>query len=371
MPSSLFWNQPPNRDEPRSVDPLGFDTLSEAMADQLVPLLSGATRDADEYLWTLIGLRWAQEETRSAVDATIFNQGFAIFERALKQYWYRSLGRRSAGINVVKEICGEGQPDAKRKILINQRATGLLGSYIVSLRGMNLVQSNSLRVVEESVDTLLAGIRFSPPRGWLSSWDGLEGAFCCIELRGARRRLGKQLFEKTRPEMNRAARSVRSRPDAESWARLGRTALDGEQSRLAKATEAVVRFEAAALDAFSCMLRGERILGRSAENALRSRAAAARDANPFPSGWNGSNRIGSAIGDALSSLAAGDASAGALLRLHLRVTRDARHNEPWLQHLGDMPNGFARWRPWSGLRDFRFGNLRTLVRQTEWRPRES
>ena len=52
MPSSLFWNQPPDRDPTRSVDPLGFDALREAMADKLVPLLTGATRDADEYLWT-------------------------------------------------------------------------------------------------------------------------------------------------------------------------------------------------------------------------------------------------------------------------------------------------------------------------------
>ncbi len=79
----------------RAVDPLGFDALREAMADELVPLLTGATRDADEYLWTLIGLRWAHESTGSSVDATIFNQGFAPFERALKQYWYKS-GKRVA-----------------------------------------------------------------------------------------------------------------------------------------------------------------------------------------------------------------------------------------------------------------------------------
>jgi hypothetical protein len=50
------------------------------MADKLMPLLTGATRDADEYLWTLVGLRWAYEATGSSVDATIFNQGFAPFE---------------------------------------------------------------------------------------------------------------------------------------------------------------------------------------------------------------------------------------------------------------------------------------------------
>ena len=66
MASILFWNQPPTREPTRSVDPLGFDALREAMADKLVPLLTGATRDADEYLWTLIGLRWAHETTGSS-----------------------------------------------------------------------------------------------------------------------------------------------------------------------------------------------------------------------------------------------------------------------------------------------------------------
>jgi hypothetical protein len=78
--SYLFWNQPPTRDRTRLFDPLRFDALRESMADKLMPLLTGATRDADEYLWTLVGLRWAYEATGSSVDATIFNQGFAPFE---------------------------------------------------------------------------------------------------------------------------------------------------------------------------------------------------------------------------------------------------------------------------------------------------
>jgi len=49
MVSNLFWNHPPERDRTRSRDPLGLEALREAMADTLVPLLTGATRDADEY----------------------------------------------------------------------------------------------------------------------------------------------------------------------------------------------------------------------------------------------------------------------------------------------------------------------------------
>jgi len=371
LASSLFWNQPPTRDPTRSVDPLGFDALREAMADKLVPLLTGATRDADEYLWTLVGLRWAHEATGSSVDATIFSQGFAPFERALKQYWYKFRGRASGGINVVKKLCDEAQPDVRRPILVDQRATGLLGNYIVSLRGMRLVQKDSLRVVDDAADRLLVDIKFAPPRSWSSSWVALNRAFSGIELKSARRRLGVRLFAGGSPEMARAARAVLERPSATSWARVGRRDLDSEQARLAAATTALIRLETAALAGFGDLLRGEKTLPRSTRKSLRSLAAATRDADPFPSSWGGSNPLRSAIRDALSSLARGRDPAAALLRLHIAVTREVRQTDHWLLHLGDMPAGSQQWRPGAGAPDFRFGNLRTLVRQTRWRPHAS
>lgn len=195
------------------------------MADKLVPLLTGATREADEYLWTLVGLRWAHESTGSSVDATIFNQGFAPFERALKQYWYRFHKRVSAGSNVVKKLCDEAQPDVRPPILVDQRATGLLGNYIVSLRGMGLIQKESLRVVGDACDRLLVDINFAPPRNWTASWEALRTAFSGIDLRSACRRLGVRLFSGGSPEMTRAARSVLTRPSPTSWARVGRLHL--------------------------------------------------------------------------------------------------------------------------------------------------
>jgi hypothetical protein len=334
------------------------------MADKLVPLLTGATRDADEYLWTLIGLRWAHEATGSSIDATIFSQGFAPFERALKQYWYKFRGRVSGGITVVKKLCDEAQPDVRRPILVDQRATGLLGNYIVSLRRMGLVQKDSLRVVEDAADRLLVDIRFAPPGSWRSSWDALKRAFSGIDLKSARRRLGHRLFAGESPEMTRAARSVLTRPTAQSWARVGLRNLDSEQARLAAATTALIPLESAALVAFGCLLRGEKALPPSNRKALHSLAAATRDADPFPSIWGGSHPLRSVIRDALSSLARGRAPADALLRLHIAVIREVRQAEPWLLHLGDMPAGFQRWRPGASVPDFRFGNLRTLVRQS-------
>jgi len=164
------------------------------------------------------GLRWAHEATGSSADATIFNHGFAPFERTLKQYWYKFRRRVSGGINVVKKLCDEAQPDVRRPILVDQLATGLLGNYIVSLRRMGLIQKESLRVVEDASDRLLVDIKFAPPRSWTSSWDALNQAFSVIELKSARRRLGVRLFAGGSPEMTRAARSVLTRPGATSWA---------------------------------------------------------------------------------------------------------------------------------------------------------
>lgn len=343
------------------------------MADKLVPLLTGATRDADEYLWTLVGLRWAHEVTGSSVDATIYKQGFEPFERALKQYWYKFQRRASGGINEVKKLCNESQPDVRRPILVDQRATGLLGNYIVSLRGMNLVQKDSLRVVDDAADRLLVDIRFAPPRGWISSWSVLKRAFSSIEpkVKAARKRLGVRLFAGGSPEMRTAAMAALARPSAMTWAGVGRRELSNEQARLAKATTAVIRLEAASLEAFGALLRGEKSLSQSTRKPLRSLAAATREADPFPSSWDESNPLRSAIRDALSSLAQGRDPAAALIRLHIAVTREVRLTDPWLLHLGEIPTGFQQWRPGTGVPDLRFGNLRRLRSQTRWSPHAS
>jgi len=370
MNSVLFWNQPPMRDQTRSVDPLGFVALREAMSDKLVPLLTGATQDADEYLWTLLGLRWAHETTNSSVDATLFGKGFAPFERALKQYWYKFRGRKSGGINVVRKLCEEARPDVDRPILVDQRATGLLGNYIVSLRGMGFVQKDSLRLHDDAVDRLLLDIRFDPKRSWTSSWSALNQSFNGIELKSARQRLGGRLFGGESQEMIRAAKAVLARAKASAWAQTARRELDREQARLANATTAVVRLEKAALDAFGELLRGEKTFPAPARRSLRSLAVAVRNADPFPSSWPTGSPLRSAIHDALSSLGRGREPALTLLRLHKAVMQ-VRQTEPWLFQIGGTPAGFEMWRPGIGEPDFRFRNLRTLVRQTKWRPHAS
>jgi hypothetical protein len=338
------------------------------MADGLVPLLTGATRDADEYLWTLIGLRWAREATGATVDAELFKKGFAPFERALKQYWYKFKRRKSGGINVVKELCEEAKPNLDRLILADQRVTGLLGNYIVSLRGMGLVKNDSLSAIDDAADRLLLDISFAPTRSWASSWTDLERSFDAIELKPARHRLGRQLFGGTSIEMANAACAALARPMATSWAHSARNKLDSEQRRLALATDPVLALQNAALDAFGRLIRGEKALPKLVRSELRALATSASDAHPFPSSWPAGTPLRDAIHDAMSSLAHGREAAATLLNLHVTVTREVRQAEPWLLHLGEIPAGFQDWQPGASGADFRFGNLRRLLRQTKWRP---
>ncbi len=358
----------------RFVDPLGLDALREAMADTLVPLLTGATRDADEYIWTVVGLRWAQKETGSSIDSTIYNKGFAVFERALKQYWYKFCRKKSSGIKVVKELCDRPKPDVGRPILVDQRATGLLGSYIVSLRGMGLVQKNSLQVVEDVSYRLLADVHFTA-RNWTSSWNNLEDTFSHrkFDFAEVRKKLGVCLFSGDNQSMMHAASAIRKEPKAVSWDQVAQHLNDKEQIRIAKATKALIQFEKAALAAFEEMLHGEKTLSDSMRKKMCSSAIAVQKADPFPSSWTKSNPLRKAITIALVSLATSNHTnpAAVLLRLHKSVTHDIRKNEPWISDLGDIPTVFTKWKPSEGTPDFRFGNLRKLVVQTKWRPHET
>src|SRR6185312_5358041 len=125
--------------------------------------------------------------------------------------------------------------------------------------------------------------------------------------------------------------------------------------------------EAAALEAFGQIIRGHKTLQSSLRRKLRSLASTVHYANPFPASWDAGNPLRSEIADSLSSLAHGKDPAYWLLRLHLGVTRNVRRIEPWLLHLSDRPVEFQKWRPGTGVPDFRFTNLRKLLRQTRWR----
>ena len=335
--SSLFWNRAEKHTGDRAADPLGLDALREAMSNTLVPLLTGGTRRAYEFVWTLIGLRWAREHTGSTIDKDIFYNGFAMFERGLKQYWYYSSKRTGAGSNIIKQICQKRKPDLNTPILSDQRATGLLGSYIMSLRGMELVKSNSLLLNDDQVDKVLGGVKFTSGRNWSSSWDGLTHAFSSVSLAWPTRRIGVRLFKESDDSMHRAARAVLAVRKGNSWpngwGNVAMRQLDAEQARIGRAAGPVAAFEGEALGAFATLLRGGRI-SSSTKVSLKRLARRVKGADPFPSAWKSSMPLRSAIYFALTELAAGRDPAETLTRLHLKVTKEIRGNEPWINERG-------------------------------------
>ena len=364
----LFWNAPPKRDDTRAVDPLGFDALREVMADGLAPLLTGATRHADEYLWTLIGLRVAPQLADSTVDDEFFAKGFAPFERALKQYWLKFESRRSGGVNTVEELIEGKCPTLSRPILADERATGLVGSYIVSLRGLGLIESNSLRVCSHETDKLLAAVEFNPkPTRWASSWKNLEQTFSQPDLRAAKRRLGRLLFATSQPLMNAAARAVRRSPSARDWHQVRWDAPGCGQARVAKATESVAALGKTALLAFADLLKGDTSLPPKQLQQLRRMAERALQANPYPDGWATDNRLRRIMDITWSRLADGKDVEAALVELHVEVTRGIRQTDPWIERVGERSESFADWEPGRGAPDYRFANLFRLLIETGWK----
>jgi hypothetical protein len=368
MNAVLFWNRPLPKSGGRLVDPLGFDALREAMADVLLPWLTGGTRDSDEYLWTLIGLRWAQESTGSLVDAAIFNRGFAPFERALKQYWCKKGRSFSGGVVVIKKICQENEkPDIQRPILQDQRGAGLLGAYITSLRAMELVKPGSLRVNEAEADSLLGDIRFKPKNGWTSSWSALNEAFAKFDLKPARKQLGARLFSGANAAMRCAAESAQCKPQAEDWTEVDMSKLPPQSARVARATKAIATLEKTALQAFRQLLHGNVKLSRKTLGDLQAHAPGA-EMSPLPLAWPSNNPMRRALEEAFHSFASRSDPANTLLKLHLTVTREIRRTEPWISELGERAQEFEEWQPNAQPPDFRFCNLRNLLRQTRWRP---
>src|ERR1700682_6220167 len=122
MFTSVFWNVPHKRLYERSGDPLGLDALREAMSDCLVPHITGATRHTDDFIWILVGLRWAGRRASTSVDADVWEE-FRKFERALKQSWHRFTGRRDyLGKREVEKLCRDIRPNVNKRILENERA---------------------------------------------------------------------------------------------------------------------------------------------------------------------------------------------------------------------------------------------------------
>jgi hypothetical protein len=363
MITSVFWNTSHKRQTERPGDPLGFDALREMMSDCLVPDLTGGTRHADDYLWVLVGLRWARGDAATKVDAEVWG-AFRKFERALKQYWERTKIRQDySGKLKVANLCKQERPNVNQPILTNERAGGLLGSYIVSLRNIGLVEKSALALTKAG-DQIIQGVGFTAGKRTFTSWSALGDGFSTTEreVRTRRKALGIHLFRDD--HMRLAASATLSCPTAKSWNELA-ARLNGEQRRIASACVAVINAETAMVEAFIELMSGRTKLTAEQSTSVRNTSIRVRTGKPIPVAKS-NQPTAKALDGAWSACVNGRHIETQLVDLHVNVARSIRGNEPWIARLGEK--SLIEYRLGTVERDFRIGNLRRLVKETNWRP---
>lgn len=360
MITSIFWNTSHERPYERAGDPLGFDALREAMSDCLVPHLTGGTKYTDDYLWVLVGLRWARGGSVARVDADVWEE-FRKFERALKQYWQKFTKRRDyMGKRAVKKLCEYDRPNVNQRILTDERTTGLLGTYITSLRAIGLVEK-SLAPTKVG-DQLIRGVGFMAHPRTFTSWSALRDGYATTEreVRGCRKALGNHLFRDD--HMRCAASAMLKCPSALSWS--GLTAhLSTAQRRVATACAAVLNVEEAMVSAFSELMTGRPSLTAAQRAQVQDASARVRDRHPIPDAWS-NQPIAKALDGAWSACIDGRRIEQKLINLHVEVVHSVRGNEPWITVPGK--ESLIKFRPAFTGRDFRLRNLRRLVNETKW-----
>jgi hypothetical protein len=140
---TCFWVASPEPST-RETDPIGTSALHEAAAGVLLPLVSGRTQQAVDYLWVLVGLETASRYVHTDTEIWRF---FARFEKALKLYWYEAQVRTSFdGIRAIKVAAANRILDLDFRLLSHQRSQGILGAYIRSLRRAGLIETGSLQL---------------------------------------------------------------------------------------------------------------------------------------------------------------------------------------------------------------------------------
>ena len=366
----LFWLQPPAGSGTREVDPIGMSALHEAAANVLLPCISGRTREADEYLWTLIGLREGGEDGYSGgrTDADIW-QSFSRFEKALKMYWYAS-GRRSfTGINAVREQDRQGREDLDFQLLSNQRALGLLGAYVRSLREAGLVENGSLKVSSPGKG-LVSRMDFQwcgeLTQRWASRFERATQQMLTPAGKEMGVALGQKLF--CPQEMCGAAKAIRLLGATPKWPAAAGDLRDWPAKQVvAKAGAHLIRLLVASTRAFWTIIQSPNAkIQPMPTKQLRQIdwLSAIYDSRPLIDHWK---EFLTAAGRSST------AAKHALVELHLRTWQDRDHGEPWIFYR----NGRLRVRPDIRFKtpsrdagwDLRWSVCHRLVRQTHWRSR--
>ncbi len=229
-----FWSIPPDFGSNREQDPLGLSSVHEAAADALLPLLSGRTRNAEDYLWVLIGLRWAGSQASTEIEIWA---KFEIFEKALKLHWYDK-GRRSgfAGVDAVRDHYQDRRTDLDFKLISNQRSQGLLGAYLRSLRSAGLVKPGSLALTDAG-RSLIDHVVFQWA-GKISGYGWLTRTFSRAQegfSRRAKAELGGYLFD---PEsMRDVASKIRALGQRPSWRKTAAGLAPSKKNALSRRSE--------------------------------------------------------------------------------------------------------------------------------------
>jgi hypothetical protein len=346
-----------------------MSSLHEAAANVLLPHISGRTREANDYLWTLIGLREGGEDGSSGgrTDADIW-QSFARFEKALKMYWYES-GRRSfTGINAVRRQYKHGREDLDFQLLSNQRSLGLLGAYVRSLREAGLVESHSLRLSAPG-KSLVSIVDFSwwgeLTRQWRDRFKRATDQLTCPAGREMKVALGKKLF--CPQAMCGGACAIRLLGAGPRWPAAARHLRDWPAKQaVAKVGTHLLRLLNASTEAFWTILKtpDAKILPLPT-GPLRQMdwLEAIYDSPTTADRWR----------EFLATAGRSPAAArDALVAIHDRTWQDRGHGEPWISCRNGRlwvrsdirfktPSRDAGW-------DLRWSVCHRLIHQTYWRP---
>lgn len=361
-----YWSRLPEHGRQRELDPLGLSAMHEAAADVLLPFVSGRTRSAEDYVWVLLGLRWAG--SISGTDADIW-EGFERFEKGLKLSWFHERLRRAGftGVEAVRDHYKEGRTDLEFKLVSNQRAQGLLGAYLRSLRDADLVEARSLRLSTRG-RALIDGIDFSW-KGEVSSYGWLANAFRRARddfSAGVYRELGRSLFD---PEaMQDSAAAIRSLGATPAWQRAAKMLkASPARSQVAAVGDELARFCKRAIGTFWSILESpDREIGRIDTGRLSTaswRVAVFRS--------NGMAPLRQPFETFLSSVSRWPRRA--LIQLHEAVWERRGHKVPWIRSVSGKvqvrPDIALKTPPLESEWDLRWSVVHELVRRTEWKPR--
>lgn len=361
--SRLFWTKQAKLQIERQADPLGIDVLREAMAGVLAPCLTKGTSSADEYLWVLVGLGWANRNGAAGFEMNVW-PSFQRFERGLKLYWWRnSLQRHFNGSRKAKLLCarGEWHPNLTEPLLSNERGAGLLGIYLRSLRKIGLVEKRTLRLSDKGED-VIQGLDFAWDGQGVGSWAKLYVIFSKVRFQVThRRRLGVYLFADA--TMRSSAEAWKRRRSSRGWPDLV-DMLSLEQKKMAKACGTVNKWAETANACFTELLGGRKNIPKVLSLRLKRDSSRTLKADPFPVAW-GRDGLADILRQGIRGMSEGvKTQCMALIKLHSSVVSEQRGRSAWISRLGQK--SLVEYRPPNGDDDYRFKNLKHLLVETRW-----